>query len=337
MSFLYKDAEVAKKNSLNEMREVNFTIQELRLFAIYLSKINSDKIESKRVRFPLSEFQKIMELGRLNIKHLESKTDSLQEKKIKVRFGEGGYRSIVLFPTFVVDKDEFGEWYIEINPNDDILPLIFKIKNEFTHYKLWNVLQLKSANQFRLYELLKQYESVGKREISIDDLKDYMGIPADDYQRFSNFKVRVLDSCQKALKKYTDICFTYEKGKSGRGGKWYSVVFHIQKNTEYVDNLNLEEFINTQPYVEPVSFEETETDYGSDLGNLLGDAALDNEFDCDQVRVLQDLIMNAMPGKSHIDMCNYLVQMKHKMNTYNVPQEKRFNYLRKMIENDIEK
>lgn len=37
------------------------TIQELRFFSIYLSKINPDKLETRIVRFSLTYFQKIIE------------------------------------------------------------------------------------------------------------------------------------------------------------------------------------------------------------------------------------------------------------------------------------
>ena len=43
--------------------------------------------------------------------------------------------------------------------------------------------------------------------------------------------MKVLDSCQKALKETTDICYTYERGNTGAGGKWLSIIFTISKNT----------------------------------------------------------------------------------------------------------
>lgn len=340
MSKLFPEAKVTKRNVLNELKSYEMTLQELRFFSIYLSKIYSEDISTRVVKFPLEDFQRIMGYGRLNMKQLRACTKELLRKVVDLPCEHGGYDQFQLFSECNVKPSEDGKWYIFINAHDRVLPYLFNYKREFFSYQLWNALRLKSTSQIRMYEILKQYESVGQRELTVEELKVLLGIEKSKYNGrtgWSNFKQKVLDGCQQALIDTTDICYTYERGKSGRGGKWLSIIFHIEKNPNHVDPLSLEEFINTQPYVEPVSFEETETDYGSDLGNLLGDAALDNEFDCDQVRVLQDIIMNAMPGKSHIDMCNYLVQMKHKMNTYNVPQEKRFNYLRKMIENDIEK
>ena len=72
MSILYKKAIVQKRNILNELRSNNMTLQELRFFSIYLSKINPRDVSTRVVRFPLSDFQKIMELGTdMNISHFK--------------------------------------------------------------------------------------------------------------------------------------------------------------------------------------------------------------------------------------------------------------------------
>ena len=40
----------------------------------------------------------------------------------------------------------------------------------------------------------------------------------------------MLKPCQKALKEKTDICFDFKRGKTGRGGKWLSIIFKIHPN-----------------------------------------------------------------------------------------------------------
>ena len=62
MAKLYETAVVSKRNVLNELRSNNMTLQELRFFSIYLSKINPQDIDTRVVRFPLDDFQKIMNL-----------------------------------------------------------------------------------------------------------------------------------------------------------------------------------------------------------------------------------------------------------------------------------
>ncbi len=243
MSDLFETAIVQKRNVLNELRANNLTLQELRFFSIYLSKINPYDKSTRTVTFKLSDFQKIMDFKRLNIVQLKAATDSLLTKLVHLPLESGGYDSFQLFKKCRIDKNSSGEWYVSIDAHDDALPLMFDFKDRYFKYALWNALRLKSANQIRMYEILKQYETIGKREIKVSDLRELLGIAPNEYPRWNNFKARVLDSCQQALKDTTDICFTYERGKTGTGGKWVTIIFHISKNTDYVDQLTLFEFI----------------------------------------------------------------------------------------------
>ena len=243
MPNLFKNAIVQKRNILNELRATNLTLQELRFFTIYLSKINPYDKSTKDVIFPLEDYKKIMGYDKISLQHLKASAKSLLQKIVNIPLESGGFRQIVLFDELRVDKDNIGEWYVEISASQKALPLMFDFKDRYFKYALWNALRLKSANQIRMYEILKQYETIGKREIKVSDLRELLGIAPNEYPRWNNFKARVIDSCQQALKDTTDICFTYERGKTGTGGKWVTIIFHISKNTDYVDQLTLFEFI----------------------------------------------------------------------------------------------
>ncbi|MCR5021767.1 MAG: replication initiation protein [Ruminococcus sp.] len=253
MSIIYNNAIVEKRNVLNELRSNNMTIQELRFFSIYLSKINPWDVSTRVVRFPISDFQRIMCFGRLNIAQLKSSTNSLLSKIVNIPTERGGYTAFQLFKECTVDKDDNGEWYVEIDAHDKALPLMFEFKNRYFTYELWNALRLKSPNQVRMYEILKQYEKLGRRELPVQELRELLGIGKNEYSGrtgWSDFKKKVLDSCQQALKETTDICYTYDRGKVGRGGKWLTIIFNIHKNEEYIDQLTLDEFIQEQPKAE---------------------------------------------------------------------------------------
>lgn len=277
MAEIFETAIVEKRNVLNELRSNNMTLQELRFFSIYLSKINPFDILTRAVRFPLSDFQRIMGFGRLNIRQLKSCTDSLLCKIVHIPDERGGYTAFQLFKRCRVSQDDSGEWYVEIDAHDEALPLMFEFKNRYFKYELWNALRLKSPNQVRMYEILKQYEWIGKRELTVNELRELLGIGANEYSGrtgWSDFKKYVLDSCQQALKENTDICFTYERGKTGKGGKWLSVIFHIKKNAGYKDPLSLNEFLEQQPKTEQPALDSI-GDNGEFVGqtSLLGDYA----------------------------------------------------------------
>lgn len=245
---VFKTALVEKRNVLNELRSNNMTLQELRFFSIYLSKINARDVSTRVVRFPLSDFQRIMELGAdMNIAHFKTTVRHILQQVVEIPNEKGGYTAFQLFKQAEIERDEQGEWYVEFDAHDKALPLMFEFKREYFTYELWNALRLKSANQVRMYEVLKQWEKVGKKEFKVAELRELLGIAPTEYTRWERFKVRVLDSCQQALKETTDIKFTYERGKVGKGGKWLTIVFHIEKNEDYIDQLTLDEFIEQQP------------------------------------------------------------------------------------------
>ena len=81
-----------------------------------------------------------------------------------------------------------------------------------------------------MYEILKQYEKIGERKMTLLELRDRLGLEKFEPPRWNNFKTRVIDSCQAALEEHTDIKFTYELIKSGRGNSIIGIRFFIEEN-----------------------------------------------------------------------------------------------------------
>ena len=327
---------VEKRNVLNELKANNMTLQEIRFFSIYLSKINARDISTRKVKFPLSDFQKIMDLGRMNIQHIKQATDGLLTKLVHIKNERGGYSAFQLFKECTVDQDENGTWYVEIDAHDKALPLMFEFKEYYFTYELWNVLTLASKNQVRMYEILKQYEFIGKCRISLEELKNFLGIESKEYPRWDNFKTYVLDSCQKALAEHTDITFTYEPIRTGH--KFTAVRFFIQKNENYVDHLKLDDYIQRKKPIEVTAKSElsevwipldkntddetAEEIYGDEnLAFLAG--ACDYEFSPQETRVLFDylLAIGLVGRENEVERYKLLRQAYNKLNAMpNIPR-----------------
>lgn len=358
---LYKNAIVEKRNILNEVRKNNMSLQELRFFSIYLSKINARDINTRLVQFPLVEFQKIMGFQDLNVIQIKASFTKLLQQVVTVPNENGpGFTSFQLFKRCKLFQNEFNEWIVEINASDDALPLMFDFKSRYFKYELWNALRLRSTNQIRMYEILKQFENIGKRELPVQELKDLLGIMPDEYSGrtgWTDFKKKVLDSCQQALKENTDICYTYEKGKSGVGGKWLTIVFHIFKNDDYIDQLTLDEFIDMQPEPkalpapseppeqpsEPIDWD---TVYGSEDLAILAEAC-EYEFDKEQIEKIfyiltrinipRDRNTNSLTWGRHHYLCEKYAALNIMAAKKRANGEKindRFAYFVSMLEDD---
>ena len=347
-STLQKNHLVVKQNALNEVRPAGMGLQELRFFSIYLSKINPKDEKTRVVRFPLSDFQAIMELGRIDTKKLKNVIDGLLTKLTGTVTPTGGFARFQIFKKCVVDKDESGEWCVEIDAHDDALPLMFDFKSHYFKYELWNALRLKSKNQLRMYEILKQYEKVGSRIMSVKELREQLGIEESEYPQFERFRTRVLDSCQEALAEYTDISYTYEPyGKKGRGGKVLQLKFTIIKNEDFVDPLSLNKFIeinNTEEFHDIIDADAIDENglllstgtspiYEERIAFLM--EACNNRFSREEIMVLYGVMQQKVPhihsdgNRSH----DYLQQKYREMmmNDKKGGVSSKFNYMKKLV------
>lgn len=213
------------------VRELGF--QEGKLLRVYLSKIDARNPNSRYVKIPIKDFCTIMgwTTFRPNLEYFKQRTKELLRIVIDGPDQEQNvvYAQTVLFQRcrVIVDK---GQAYVELNASDDALPLMFDFKKDYVSYRIGNILRLKSPNQCLMYEFLKRHEYFGECEISVQELREKLGIAPDEYKRFGDFRTSVLSVCQKALNDSTDICFTYKRGKVGARGTWLTIIFCIKPN-----------------------------------------------------------------------------------------------------------
>lgn len=337
---------IEKSSFLVEIKSNNISLQELRFLCIYLSKINARDVSTRCVRFPLSDFQKIMNIGRMNMKHFKKAVNGLLGKVVHMPIDNGGLSSFQLFKKVTLFKDDSDNWYVEIDAHDDSLPLFFNLKGNYLKYELWNVLNLKSVNQLRMYELLKRYEKLGVYEIKMSDLREYFCLEPTQYTALKDFKNRILDSCQKSLFENTDICYTYEHGKTGRGGKWLTIIFHISKNDKPSAPLELRDFTDNQPCLN-VSDELQEHEYSNNNISFLAEAC-GKEFTEAQMNEIFSIIvtMDSFIKYKYSDFCSahgidfaryhYLLEVFSKLDARSTVTDisNRYGYFKKIILND---
>ena len=336
---------IEKRNVLNEIRSNNMLLQELRFFSIYLAKINARDISTRVVRFSIGDFQKIMDMSKLNMNQLQNTADSLLCKIVSVPLESGGFEKFQLFKKCRFDKDDNGNWFVEIDAHDEALPLMFEFKDRYFTYELWNALRLKSSNQLRMYELLKQYEKIGTRVIFLVDLKELLGLDKSDYPRYDNFRMRVLDGCQEALETYTDIRFTYEPvRKKGKGGRINAIKFTILRNDNYDDPLALSDFIDIQGTQVDKYNDEIEVEFANERLEFMA-GACKNEFNEAEIQVLYNLIVQIIPHKVGESIYDFQLRaydyLNHRYDELNWRDgnnkiKKRFAYLKKILEADIQ-
>jgi plasmid replication initiation protein len=121
---------------------------------------------------------------------------------------------------------QYGKGMVTFEFSPYLKPLMLQLKSHFTKLNLENVMQLRSGYSLRLYELLKQYESIGKRQFQLMEFRELLGIPKNEYPLYANFKQRVLLQAHEEINARTDIMFDFEEVKEGK--KAVALIFSIR-------------------------------------------------------------------------------------------------------------
>lgn len=98
-----------------------------------------------------------------------------------------------------------------------VIPYITRILGSdtpFTKYRLDQIAGMSSAYAIRLYELLEQYRSLGKRSIEIDWLVTALQVPRGT-ARIDNLKKFVIEIAIDQINEHTDLDVTWTQRKTG--------------------------------------------------------------------------------------------------------------------------
>ena len=120
---------------------------------------------------------------------------------------------------------------IGIRFSKPILPFISNLSREFTKYALSDIAGINSGYGIRIYELLVQYRQIGKREISVDNLRTMLEL-GKKYPLFADFKKRVIDTAVDQINEYSTLRVTYEQKKTGR--KVTHITFSFKEKTRRI-------------------------------------------------------------------------------------------------------
>ena len=115
----------------------------------------------------------------------------------------------------------------------EILPFISNLSREFTKYSLSDIAGMSSAYAIRIYELLSQYRSIGKREISVESLRKMLEL-GKRYPLFADLKRWVIDTAVDQINEYSPLKVTYEQKKTGR--KVTHILFSFKEKTKSISH-----------------------------------------------------------------------------------------------------
>lgn len=192
------------------------SLNEKRLLVLAISKIDpmgKGWIDGDTVRVTAKEWADVFGIDRkVAYERLRLASKELYSRSVRM-FGDNNDGKEIRW--LVAQEYRKKDGYVEISFSRQMLHYLSGMVDQFTSYKLLRVSGLKSSHSIRMYELVKQFESTGWRQIELDDLREMFKL-GPSYKRWIDFKKRVIDRACTEVSAKSDLQVTYQMVKKGR-------------------------------------------------------------------------------------------------------------------------
>lgn len=220
---------VIQHNHLVESR-YRLNLQEKRLMMFLMSQIKKNDKSFNIVTVNILELANLIGLEGQSIYHeMEKTTKRMVGRVLSIRNLDENW--LLQVPWVASARYLYKEGLIRIRIADELAPFLLKLQGEFTITRLSDLMKFKSLYAIRIYEMLKQYESIGSRKISIFDLRLSCGIPENRLKPISDFRIKVLEISKREINEKSDIFIDFDFIKRSR--EFIAIEFSIKKNPNY--------------------------------------------------------------------------------------------------------
>lgn len=108
-----------------------------------------------------------------------------------------------------------GEGYVELNFSPEIAPHLLGLRKQFTTYKLKQAGALDSVYAWRLFEVLKSWQSTGVYTTSIEDFWEAMEAPPSCRKDFKALRLRIIEPAVTAIANKAHVKIEWRQIRSG--------------------------------------------------------------------------------------------------------------------------
>lgn len=246
----------------------------LKIFDVYLSKIDMDNPETKCVVFPKSLLEKIFGVKRIRKEKLEPALDQLMNNTVQIEDKINGkcvkvwLNLMEAASLLATDHPEntSGVQQIKMICSAKAMKYIFNVqKKGYIPYELNYSISLKRKCDYALFLLLARNRFRNTFEVKVEDLKKVLQCGKEEtYDDFRHFNDLILKKAQKELAKKINYKFKYKTIKTGRTVT--SILFDLSESPKkltkqqknIIDTTNKTENI-TQPQKQIENLNETTT------------------------------------------------------------------------------
>jgi len=128
--------------------------------------------------------------------------DKFKTKKYQMvlRYKDNNGNEIIRHTQWVLEMETIvASGKIDIHFPNVIIENVMNLKGFYTAVPMESVLEAKSSNQIKLYEILLSYASMGEISLTPKKIKEHLEIDQNSYAKFKHFKEKVLDVCCKYI------------------------------------------------------------------------------------------------------------------------------------------
>ena len=202
--------------------------------------------------------------------NLMKKTRQLREYTVTIITGKDDngddtFRHFGIFDAFEWDPKR-GGLFVEFS--EKIRPYVFDlVKGNYTKIAGRTMFSLQSSYATRLIELLLQRQGfpefqktkIIKRNITVEKLRFYLGIPDDKYKRMGNFRKVVLDGPIEDINKHTSYFMSYDVVKSGAAVVAFDFSLDVSKADEEQQPVSVSEVVSMREEARQADIDPTAT------------------------------------------------------------------------------
>lgn len=160
---------IVKSNDLIEAR-YRLSLQESHVVLWLLTQIRYDDEDFKLHSMKISEFSAMVGLrvdGQYD--ELQKITERLMKRVMKIR--EPNKHRLIQVSWLSAAIYEEGKGYVSLEFSPQLKPYLLQLKSHFTKINIADTMKFKSVYAMRIFELLLQYETIGKRVINVEYLR----------------------------------------------------------------------------------------------------------------------------------------------------------------------
>jgi plasmid replication initiation protein len=147
-----------------------------------------------------------------------------------------------------VDEHPYGDGYIRVTLNPDLKPYLLQLRRDFTAFRLGYAVRLQSRYAIRLYQLLKRWAFRGQTEISVDDLRVWLGtrqidkdgkVIEETLAPYKNLKQRAIQPAVDEINEDSDLSVSLSETRVRGMRTIAAICFRIRPNVKNAEKFGV--------------------------------------------------------------------------------------------------